>query len=143
MLRFFRYLVFAFVLLVVAAVWLKLLLTPVWVKALLFMPDDRGAPITHWERGWPATYQQDDGAGGQSFSWWLLAVDVGLALVVLTVVGALVIRRMRRPRSWNFSLRSLLIGTAADRSRLRLVVARALSLAGRATGDFRFICRWR
>ena len=111
MLRFIRWLIFSAVLLFMAAVWIKIVYTPVSVATLQFMPEMNLPQPPHWERGWPATFYRDDVASGQMYSWWLLIVDLGVALAALIVVGIWLYRRLNRPNPWSFSLRSLLLGT--------------------------------
>jgi len=127
-----RYTIVALILLVLAAVWDKVLLTTVWIQPPRSIAEEERQAHGRWERGWPLPFQKDEvlvsrsdlrskfGTTGPSTPQWStravsvprLLLDVALALIVGALVAVWLLRLLARPRPFTFSLRALLISTA-------------------------------
>jgi hypothetical protein len=122
-----RYTIVAVILLILAAVWGKVLLTAVWLQPPRSMAEEGRQIRGRWERGWPVTFQNDEvpislrSAFGvpaapqwdiEAVSVLNLLLNVVLALIVGALIAVWLLRRLSRPRPWTFSLRGLLVVTA-------------------------------
>src|SRR5262245_64986674 len=115
-----RYTIVAVILLVLAAVWGKVLLTTVWIQFPRSMANEERQAQGRWERGWPLSFQTVEVLVSRSFlaagppapqwnvepvSTLKLLLNVALALVVGALIAVWLLRRLSRPRPFTFSLR--------------------------------------